>query len=273
MRLAFAQTSPRLGLTRANLGEAYSLIERVRDADLVVLPELFHSGYAVRNREEAESLAVSRDETSEPLTMCLDAARSFRMWIAGGFLERASDRLYNSAWLVGPDGISAVYRKVHLFDREWDIFQPGDKPSPIAKVDQARVGMQICFDWVFPESWGRLAWGEGDGTGAQIIAHPVNLVIPDACPVAIRARALENRIFIVSAGRVGTDPGPEGPIEFRAGSRIVAPNGEVLAMGPDDRPGCDMVTVDPELANDKFLTPRDNILLERFGEAETSEQA
>ena len=274
MRLAFVQTAPMLGATRRNVEEAFALIERVRDADLVVLPELFHSGYAVRDRGEAEALAVSPDESNEPVSMCIDAARSFRMALAAGFLERetSSGKLYNAAWLIDESGVIARYRKVHLFDWEKDIFEPGTQRSPIAKLAGARVGMMVCFDWAFPEDWGRLAWGDGDGTGAQIIAHPVNLVLPDACPVAVRARALENRVYIVCAGRVGVDPGPSGEIVFRAGSRIVAPDGSVLAAGPDDRPGVDMVTVDPSLADDKYMTPRNHILRERFEARESEER-
>jgi len=271
MRVAFVQTSPRLGLTSRNLQETFALIEKVHEADLVVLPELFHSGYAVRNRGESEALSVSPDEMTDPVQMCVDACRGFNTAIVGGFLERDdSGKLYNSAWLVGADGVLATYRKVHLFNHEKDIFEPGDAGAlpPVTRVGGAgggRVGMQVCFDWIFPEAWGRIAWGEGDGTGAQIIAHPVNLVIPDACPLAIRTRAMENRVFIVTAGRVGTDPGPEGVIEFRGGSRIVAPDGSILAAGSDDRPGCDMATIDPAWADDKYVTPRNHVLKERFG--------
>jgi len=294
MRLAFVQTSPTLGATRRNLEEAHSLIERVRDADLLVLPELFHSGYAVRSADEARSLAVAPDQSSEPVAMCIDAARQFRMAIVAGFLEAGglgglggsggSGKLYNSAFLIDASGVVAKYRKRHLFDRELDIFEPGSDPSPVtklpgdamkspgdaAKSSGARIGMQICFDWAFPEDWGRLAWGTGDGTGAQVIAHPVNLVLPDACPLAIRARALENRIYVVCAGRVGVDQGPSGEIVFRAGSRIVGPDGAVLAAGPDDRPGVDMVNVDITLADDKWMTPRNHVLKERFPQTEDS---
>jgi predicted amidohydrolase len=266
MKLAYVQTAPILGATKRNLEEAYALIQRVKDADLLVLPELFHSGYAVRNKEEAESLSVSPDEMGEPLAMCLDAVRNFRMTIVAGFLERdpASNKLFNSAWMIGESGIIASYRKVHLFNFEKDIFEPGTEPCQVVKLPQARVGMQICFDWIFPEPWGHLAWGDGDGTGAQIVAHPANLVIPDACPLAIRTRAMENRIYIVTAGRVGNNPGPDGEIIFRGGSRIVGPDGSVLASAPDEKPSADMVTVDPSVADDKYVTPRNHILRERF---------
>ncbi|MCX6647219.1 MAG: hypothetical protein NTY09_12810 [bacterium] len=268
MRLAFIQTSPRIGNTENNLSQAYNLIERVKEADLVVLPELFHSGYAVRSKDEAEFLSVSADEMSTPLAMAVDASRLFKMHVVAGFLERVkSDGLYNSAWLIGPDGIISKYRKVHLFNDEKDIFKPGDKPCDIVAIggtSGARAAMQICFDWIFPEPWGLLAWGTGPGTGAQIIAHPANLVLPDACPLAIRARAMENRVYIVTAGRVGTDPGSEGEIEFRGGSRIVAPDGSILAAGHDNKIDCALVEINPAWADDKNITPRNNILEERF---------
>lgn len=266
MRVAFVQTAPRIGGTWENLEEAFRLIEKVREADLIVLPELFHSGYAVRNRDEAASLAVSPAEGSKPLAMILGAARQFVSTIVAGFLEKDdAGRLYNSAWLVNPGGLAARYHKVHLFNREKDIFEPGDELSPVTDVSGARVAMLVCFDWIFPESWGRLAWGDDGVGGAQIIAHPANLVLPGACPVAIRARAMENRIFIVTAGRVGIEPGPDGEIEFVGGSRIVAPDGSILAAGPNDGTGCDMVEIDPRLADDKYVTPRNHVLRERFG--------
>jgi len=272
MRLAFVQTSPGLGTVLDNLTEAYRLIEKVRDADLVVLPELFHSGYAVRSREEAEHLSVTSEEMSKPLAMCLDACRGFKMHIVAGILERDDKKLYNSAWLIGASGVVAKYRKVHLFNLEKRIFEAGDSLSPVTGIkganDSARVGMMVCFDWIFPQGWGELAWGGGEGNGAQVIAHPANLVIPDACPNAIRTRAMENRVFIVTAGRVGSNPGPDGEIEFTAGSRIVAPDGTVLAAGPNDRPGCDIVEINPEWADDKYVTPGNHVLSERFGKPE-----
>jgi predicted amidohydrolase len=269
MRIAFVQTSPGLGCTEQNLTEAYSLLEKVQEADLAVLPELFHSGYAVRDKGEAEFLSVIAGEKSEPLAMVLDTCRKFQMHIVAGFLEQDENKnLYNSAWLIGQDGILAKYRKNNLFNLEKSIFKPGMELSPVTTIGetiQARIGMMVCFDWIFPEPWGKIAWEEGPGTGAQIIAHPVNLVLPDACPLAIRTRAMENRVFIVTSGRVGVDPGPDGDIEFRAGSRIIAPDGTILAAGHESQPDCDMVEIDPTWADDKFVTPRNHILRERFG--------
>jgi len=277
MRVAYVQTSPRIGDLRGNLEEAWTLIEKVREADLVVLPELFHSGYAVRSRDESLSLSVSRDDGGQPLLMCVDACQSFAMNIVGGFLERDDrNRLWNSAWLIGPEGIFSVYRKINLFDSEKEIFERGNELSPITRIgpmkggrsEAARVAMAVCFDWIFPDLWGRLAWGNGDyerPTGAQVICHPANLVIPDKCPHTIRSRAMENRIFIVTAGRVGVEDGPSGDLVFRAGSRIVSPDGTILSAGPENSPGYDMITIDPVEADNKYVTPRNHVLRERYG--------
>ncbi len=276
MRVAYVQTSPSLGNTRSNLEQAFALVECVKEADLVVLPELFHSGYSVRDKDEALALAISEDESSEPLEMCLDACRKFRMHVVAGFLEKDDrDNLFNSAWLMAPEGIISNYRKVHLFNLEKHIFSPGTDSGEISRLQfdggSARVGMQICFDWIFPDGWGKLAWGEGPGTGSQVITHPANLVIPDACPAAIRTRATENRVFIITAGRVGHDPAPEGDILFRGGSRIVSPDGKILSRGHDSEPCCDMVEIDPEWADNKFVTPLNDVLAERFGIGEDAE--
>jgi len=272
VKVAFVQTSPTLGSVPANLDEAFGYIEKVKDADLVVLPELFHTGYMIRDRDETLSHSVDPDKASEPLEMCLDACRKFKLNIVAGFLEvDEGGTLFNSSWLIDWDGVKAVYHKIHLFDLEKEIFKAGDELSPVVKIDSkrddggARVGMQVCFDWIFPDGWGRLAWGDNGSYGAQVIAHPANLVLPDKCPLAIRTRAVENRVFIITAGRVGVDPGPSGDMIFRGGSRIVSPDGEVLAAGHNDRPGCDMVEINPARADDKFITPGNNVLSERFG--------
>jgi predicted amidohydrolase len=77
---------------------------------------------------------------------------------------------------------------------------------------------------------------------------------------------MENRVFIITAGRVGSDPGPDGMLEFKAGSRIVDPDGKILAAGPDDRIGCDMIDIDPVYSDDKFVTPGNHILQERYAQ-------
>jgi len=116
----------------------------------------------------------------------------------------------------------------------------------------------ICFDWIFPEAARTLAL-----LGAQVICHPANLVLPH-CQKAMITRSIENRLFIITANRIGTEskPGSE-PISFTGRSQIVGPEGTVLARAPRARRMVALVEIDPALALDKRITPENDILLDR----------
>ncbi len=220
-RVAFVQGAPRFGAPGENLERARALMAAV-EADLIVLPELWASGYAFRSRAEAESLA--EDAASGPTAAALRAeARRRRAHLVSGFAERWRGRLYNSAMLVGPQGVRAVYRKAHLFERERLFFTPGDTRFAVHRVGPARVGMMICFDWRFPESARVLAL-----LGADVIAHPSNLVFAQAQDGMV-VRALENRVYAVTANRTGADRRPGLTIAFTGRSQVVGPDGRILA--------------------------------------------
>lgn len=78
--------------------------------------------------------------------------------------------LYNSAAVVGPDGLLAVYRKTHLWDREKLWFTPGSEPPPVVETPFGRIGVAVCYDLDFPELTRGLALA-----GADLIALPANL--------------------------------------------------------------------------------------------------
>ncbi len=250
MRIAYVQTEPRIGQTKENLDRAIDMIERVKDADLVVLPELFHSGYKFESRDEAESLSCEIP-AGDPVQALLYAARKWDMHIAAGVLERQGSLLFNSAVLVNSDDVVLKYRKIHLFNTEKEIFKPGDKPPKVADVNGAKVGLLICFDWIFPGVWHYLA-----REGAQIICHPANLVLPGKCERGVIVRAMENRIFVITSDRVGEERG----LEFIGTSQIVDPGGDVLSKAPEKGEYADMVTINPELALDKWITTRNHVI-------------
>src|SRR5439155_17938975 len=163
---------------------------------------------------------------------------------------RSRGRHYNSAMLVGPAGVKAVYRKLHLFEREQEWFSPGDLALEVHRVGPARVGMLICFDWRFPEAARVLAL-----QGADVIAHPSNLVFPNA-QEAMRVRALENRLYTVTANRTGTETRPGGRVPFTGRSQVVDPHGEVVARASKTGAVAMAVDCDLALARDKRLTAR-----------------
>jgi predicted amidohydrolase len=254
-RVAFVQGRPTFGRSEQNLERGLALAAGVR-AELVILPELWSSGYVFSSH--AEVAALAEDAASGPTARALTAAarRERRHYIAG-FPERARGRIYYSAMLVGPAGVKAVYRKLHLFEREQEWFSPGDLPLEVQRVGPARVGMLICFDWRFPEAARVLAL-----QGADVIAHPSNLVFPNA-QEAMRVRALENRVYTVTANRTGTETRPGGRVPFTGCSQIVDPSGEVVVRAGRTTSTAMAFDCDLALARDKRLTARTPIFTNR----------
>ena len=219
-RIGYLQARPRFGRTAENLERALVLASRV-PADLMVIPELWSTGYVFSSRKEAGSLAEDPRDGATARALRSAARREKRHYISG-FAERSGGRLYNSAMLVGPNGVRAVYRKLHLFEREQIWFTRGNLPLEVFKVGPARIGMLICYDWRFPEAARVLTL-----LGADLIAHPSNLVFPQA-QNAMRTRALENRVFVITANRTGADDRPDGRVTFTGRSQIIGPDAEVM---------------------------------------------
>lgn len=247
-RVAFVQGRPTFGRSEDNLERGLAMAAGVR-AELVILPELWSSGYVFSSHAEVAALAedAASGVTARALTA---AARRERRHYIAGFPERARGRFYNSAMLVGASGVKAVYRKLHLFEREQEWFSPGDLPLETQRVGPARVGMLICFDWRFPEAARVLAL-----QGADLIAHPSNLVFPNA-QEAMRVRALENRVYTVTANRTGTETRPGGRVPFTGRSQVVDPNGEVVLRAGKTASVAMAFDCDLALARDKRLTAR-----------------
>jgi predicted amidohydrolase len=256
MKVGLVQSSPKFGEVERNVDIALRRVYKA-DADLIVLPELFNTGYRFRSAKEALRLAEKVDggPTVERL---IEVARAKKAFIVAGLAERAGKKVYNSSVLVGPKGLVGTYRKAHLFSTEKRLFTPGNMPFKVYDIGKAKIGMMICFDWIFPEAARTLAL-----KGADIICHPSNLVLPH-CPKAMITRCLENRVFAITANRVGTEArvGKE-KLRFIGKSGIVAPDGEVLARANSTRTETCVVEIDPKMARNKQITPKNNILEDR----------
>jgi len=165
--------------------------------------------------------------------------------------------MYNSSAMVGPTGLLGLYRKVHLFDRERLFFRPGDVGFPVYDLPFGRVGMMICFDWIYPEAARTLAL-----KGAQLIAHPSNLVLP-YCPDAMVTRCLENRVFAATADRVGREERGGYDLRFIGKSEIVSPRGTILGQLGTDDVGICISDVDLREADDKKVNQHNDLLVQR----------
>lgn len=255
MRIGFCQFLPELGAVESNLGRIGRLLEQA-DADLLVLPEMCTTGYLFPSRGEltrhAERVPDGRSCASIG-RICRDRG----MNVVFGMVESDRDRIFNSAVLATADGRFHTYRKAHLFWSEKDLFDPGDLPFPVFDVAGVKVGMLVCFDHFFPEAARTLALN-----GAQVVCHPANLVLEPAQTTTV-ARAIENRVFWVLANRIGAETLAGRTIRFTGKSQIVGPDGRVLARAGADSEETTVVEVDPALALDKKVTPRNDLLADR----------
>lgn len=255
-RIGFVQSEPRFGDPERNRERLLAQVRRI-EADVVVLPELCHSGYLFRDHAEVAGLAEPIPGGPTSLAL-LALARERKSTIIAGICERDGLRFYNSAAVYTPDGLAGVYRKIHLFKEEKRWFAPGDRPLTVFAAAGLRIGVIICFDWRFPEATRVLALA-----GAEMIAHPANLVMP-YCQEVMRARAIENRVFAVTANRIGADERPDGAREeFTGQSQVVDPEGRVLLRAAVDREEEGTVDVDLREAHRKRINEHNDLMTDR----------
>lgn len=256
IRVAFFQTSPIFGKIETNVENVIAKIYSI-DAHLLVLPELFNTGYQFKSEKEVSRLAESIPEgyTSRRL---IEAAKMKKIFLVAGIAEKYRGKFYNSSILVGPKGFIGAYRKAHLFWNEKRFFSPGNTPFEVYNIGPAKIGMMICFDWLFPEVARILAI-----KGADIICHPSNLVLPH-CPQAMITRCLENRVFAITANRIGIEERiKKQKLRFIGQSEIVAPNGKILYRASGNREEIGIIEIDSKIARDKNITSLNNIFVDR----------
>lgn len=255
MLVGYVQTEPRFGQVTDNLARALSQLEDA-PGELLVLPELFTTGYRFTSAAELHALSEPLDGPTVRAVVDHCAARA--RWVVGGFAERAPEGVYNAAFVVGPSGLVGVYRKVHLFNDEKRWFLPGDGGFPVFDLGPLRLGVLVCFDWCFPEAARSLALA-----GAQLIAHPSNLVLPHA-QNAMVTRSLENQLFAITANRVGVDDRGDGvELRFTGRSQVVCPDGTRPVVAPELGEAHGAYELDPARADDKWITPRNNVIEDR----------
>jgi len=253
MNIGFIQFAPAFCNVEKTIRNIDKLIVQCKEADLVVLSELCNSGYNFSSREIAWK--GSEDITNSLFIRFLESkCKEYGFYIVSGFNERYENLLFNSAILIGPGGYIGKYRKLHLFMNEKDYFQPGNVGLPIFDIGLCKIGLLVCFDWIFPEVWRILAL-----KGADIICHPSNLVLPGFAQKAIPIHALLNHVYIVTSNRIGN----ERDLSFTGLSTIANPKGEILVQASQIAEEARIKKIDLNLARDKMITTRNNILADR----------
>src|SRR3712207_3983717 len=216
VNMALAQLSPRVRETEANLETMRRIVAEHPEADLVVFPELFLSGYTLTHIDE---LAIHPN--GPELRCAADIAREHSTALIFGVPERISGGVANSAFCVDEQGaLVGVYRKVQLYGgEESDTFVAGDELI-VAELYGVKMGIMICFDVEFPEVARALA-----RAGAELLVTISANMEPfgNDHAVFVSARALENGLPHAYVNQVG--PG-ERDLTFVGGSTVVSPDGE-----------------------------------------------
>ena len=254
MKIGYVQNSPLFGEKEKNFNQVRKLIGNTK-ADLIVLPELFATGYTFISKEEVDNLAETNQE--ETANFLKEISTKTGAVIVAGFIEKDDGKSYNSSIMVYKTKVIGTYRKIHLFNKEKLWFSPSNKKLQVRNINGMKIGMMVCFDWIFPEVSRTLALN-----GAQVLAHPSNLIMP-YCQQAMVTRCLENRVFAVTANRIGNEKRGKDNFTFTGGSQITSFDGKILSSAPKDEPYLDTVEIDITKANNKILNDYNDVLKDR----------
>ena len=247
MKIAAVQMDVRLMDVDANLNRMLDRFAAARKAgaELVVFPECALAGYCYESLEEAQPYA---QPIPGPAT---DRFRQGCAELGGhaifGMLESDGPQMYNTAVLVGSEGVVGSYRKVHLPFLGIDMFTTyGDRPFAVHDAGGVKVGMNICYDAAFPEAARSLAI-----LGADLIVLPTNWPPGAECmaATAINTRAMENAVYYLAVNRVGTERG----FNFIGRSRICDPGGQTIAESTGTSEEILYAEIDPARARRKHV--------------------
>ena len=253
LTIAQLQFDPQLGESNYNLQKVNQLLGQAGHARLVIIPELANSGYNFENHAQAYKLS-STVSKSEYASMLIETAKKQDQYIVSGFHEREGEKLFNTSLLISPRGKIEKYRKIHLFMNEKQVFEKGNLGLPLFELDEYKLGMLICFDYLFPEIWRLMGL-----KGADIIAHPSNLVTYKAFKV-VPAQAVINRFYIFTTNRIGT----ERDISFSGRTFVVDPEGDVINEASTDKEELLFTTIDPLKSRNKMITSKNHVFNDRF---------
>ena len=230
-KIALAQIGCKRADKKENLKKIENFVEKAKNqsADLIVFPELSLTGYVVRDQiyELAETIPGPSTQVIEKIA---EKTQTYIVFGMPELSEKTQATIYNTAVLVGPKGYIGKYRKMYLpthsVFEEKRYFRPGYQAAAF-DTEIGKIGLIICYDIFFPEV-SRLTRLKGAQLIVCISASPA--VRKTFFEILTAARAIENTAFLAYVNLVGIENG----LQFWGGSRLIAPNGKVLAKAKYD---------------------------------------
>jgi omega-amidase len=221
LTISLVQMKIELDAVTANVRRAQQLIveAKARGSGLVLLPELWTSGYDLENTLQHAQANI------EVVNEMAQTADEHNLFIGGSYILERDGALYNTFVLLGPNNLRSQYEKIHLFrlmdEHLW--LSPGDR-MVIANIEQNPAGIAICYDLRFPEIFRHYAI-----RGVRLILLSAEWPAKRSAhwQVLLRARAIENQVFFAAVNSVGETGGEV----FGGRSAIISPTGEVLVEG------------------------------------------
>lgn len=247
MKIGFAQFDCKLGDKKTNLENIERLIQKAK-ADILVFPELALTGYSFQDQDEIVPLAEEIPH-GESIQAFIRIARKNDCLMIAGLIE---SKFYDTTIAVGPKGYLGKAQKMHLFLRERELFLPGGTKPLLVSWKGIRIGIGVCYDYMFPEYWRNLAL-----RGADLFCNTANFVYDYGFKI-MQVRAIENGVYSICTNRVGT----ERITSFRGGSEIIDNRGSIIAKGVSEE---DVIVVDVDLkkSRDKKWNPYNDLLKDR----------
>lgn len=232
LRLTLVQTIQHWENKRANLNHFEKILERISDTDLILLPEMFHTGFSMNATELAEGT-----KNSEAIDFLKKVARQKNAAIFTSFIAQEKGDFFNRGVFVFPDGVLKIYDKRKLFTlaKEEETYTPGSQ-AIIVEFRAWKINLQICYDLRFPE----ISRNHLDANGNP--AYDLCLYVANwpekrssHWKALLPARAIENQCFVAGLNRVGEDG--KG-LTYSGDSNVYSPFGEKLLA---DTPGTESI--------------------------------
>jgi len=248
-KIALAQFNSVLKDVEANKGKMVSMINEAarNNADIIVFPELFSTGYNLDLIED-NIFDMAEGDDGPVVSAAKEEAERNGIWVIIPIAYSEGEKIYNSAVIINGSGnLVNVYHKNNLWDKEQKYFGYGCHDYRVYTAPFGKFGVIICYDIDFPETSRSLALA-----GAEIIFVPAAWATThkNLWDIFLPSRALENTVFVAGVNRTGV----EGDVVYFGDSKVFAPTGELMARAGENTEEilyCDIDTTSiPEIRKD-----------------------